>query len=121
MALLDEAKLAMRITKSQYDSEISRLINAAKEDLKMIGIFVGDDIGTVSEPIKQAIITFCRLNFGTPDDYDRLKRSYDEQRAQLKVSENYGHSFENPVTHSEELDDLYTYDDFDIDDFEDGD
>lgn len=88
----------------------------------MIGIFVGDDIGTVSEPIKQAIITYCRLNFGTPDDYDRLKASYDEQRAQLKVSSEYGHTFDNSEFHlsnnSEDVfDDLFTYDDF----LEDGD
>lgn len=38
----------------------------------------------------EAIITYCRLNFGTPDDYDRLKRSYDEQKAQLMSARGYG-------------------------------
>lgn len=39
--------------------------------------------------IRRAIITFCKLNFGQVDDYDRLKASYDEQKAQLSMATNY--------------------------------
>ena len=39
--------------------------------------------------VSQAVITYCRLNFGQPDDYDRLKRSYDEQKAQLRTNTGY--------------------------------
>ena len=33
--------------------------------------------------IIRAVTTYCKANFGEPDQYDRLKASYDEQKAQL--------------------------------------
>lgn len=38
MALLDKAKMAMRITTNAYDDEITDLIEAAKADLSLIHI-----------------------------------------------------------------------------------
>jgi hypothetical protein len=29
------------------------------------------------------------MNFGNPDNYDKLKSSYDEQKAQLSMTEGY--------------------------------
>ena len=69
MALLDDVKTALRVTATAYDSEISSLINAAELD----------DI------CKRAIITYCRVNFGSPADYERVKAAYDEQKAQLST------------------------------------
>lgn len=80
--MLNKVKLALRISTSAFDSEITDLIASAKADLGLVGIDVDED-----EPlIARAIITYCRVNFGEPDDYERLKRSYDEQKAQLKSS-----------------------------------
>ena len=43
-----------------------------------------------SDPlVLRAVITYCKLHFGEPDDYDRLKRAYDEQKAQLSMSSGY--------------------------------
>jgi hypothetical protein len=36
-----------------------------------------------------AIVTYCKLNFGEPDNYDKLKESYDEQKAQLSMADGY--------------------------------
>jgi hypothetical protein len=90
--MLDKVKLALRITTNAFDSELNDLIDAAKIDL---GI-AGNDYTyptTTSDPtdaiISRAIITYCKLNFGEPDEYDRLKRSYDEQKAQLSMCSNY--------------------------------
>lgn len=81
--MLAKCKLAMRIVTNAYDSEISRLIEAACADLGFADV---DAISTTTDDaITQAIITYVRLNFGSPDDYDRLKRSYDEQKAQLQI------------------------------------
>lgn len=86
--MLEAVKLAMRIVTSAYDGEITRLINAACQDIGIVGVSA---TSTTTDPLlKQAIITFCRLNFGTPDDYDRLKASYDEQKAQLSMASGYG-------------------------------
>ena len=35
--------------------------------------------------ITQAILTYVLMNFGEPSNYDRLKKSYDEQKAQLSM------------------------------------
>lgn len=86
--ILSEAKTAMRLTKTEYDPEISRLIGAACSDLGIAGITATSE---TDDPILiQAIITYCRLNFGSPSDYDRLKASYDEQKAQLQTATGYG-------------------------------
>lgn len=88
MALLDSAKLALRLTVDDYDTEITRLISAAIGDLWVAGIEATTD--TTDANITQAIITYCRANFGTPDDYDRIKASYDEQKAQMQMARGYG-------------------------------
>lgn len=82
--MLEEVKIALRITTTAYDSEISALIESAKADLGIVGITEDDDL------VKQAIKTYVRLNFGSPSDYDRLKRSYDEQKAQMQSATGYG-------------------------------
>ena len=39
--------------------------------------------------VSQAAITYFLMNFGQPDNYDRLKASYDEQKAQLSTKTGY--------------------------------
>ncbi len=86
--MLAKVKLAMRLTTTAYDSEITRLINAACADLGIVDITA--TATTEDALLTQAIITYCRLHFGTPEDYDRLKASYDEQKAQLMTATGYG-------------------------------
>lgn len=86
--MLEAVKLAMRIVTNAYDNEITRLISAACADLGIVGVTAES---TTTDPLlRQAIVTYCRLNFGTPDDYDRLKASYNEQKAQLSMATGYG-------------------------------
>lgn len=85
-ATLTAVKMALRITTNAYDSEISTLIDAALLDMGIAGVTNDDDTDAL---VLRAIITYCRLNFGKPDDYDRLKASYDEQKAQLSMSSGY--------------------------------
>lgn len=85
-AFIDDVKIALRITTNAFDSEILDLIEAGKADLRLPGITKVDE----SLPlIKRALITYCRINFGQPDDYDRLKASYDEQKKQLIMCSDY--------------------------------
>lgn len=86
--MLNKVKLALRITTDAFDSEITDLISAACADLGVVGVSASSD--TTDALLTRAIITYCRLNFGSPDDYDRLKRSYDEQKAQLITCTGYG-------------------------------
>lgn len=86
--MLTAVKLAMRIVTTAYDAEITSLIAAACADLGIVG--VDAETTTVDPLLTRAIITYCRLHFGSPEDYDRLKASYDEQKAQLITATGYG-------------------------------
>ena len=105
--MLKETKLALRITAPAYDAEIASLIEAGARDLQLAGIelngtvsFSVDEMGgywsvtdlsTLSDPLAiRAIITYVRLHFGRPDDYERLAKSYDLQKAQLQTATGYG-------------------------------
>jgi len=90
MALIDTCKKALRVTTTSYDDEINNYINAAKLDLGIAG--VASDVVTTTTPdslVTTAILTYVRMRFGAPDNYDELKASYDEQKAQLQNATGY--------------------------------
>ena len=74
--------MALRITTTAYNTELTNLISAAKQDLGIAGVEVPQ---TLDDICLRAVITYCKMSFGLPDDYDKLKRSYDEQKAQLST------------------------------------
>ena len=78
--------MALRITTTAFDAEILSLLQAALLDLGVAGVVIPDNVDAL---VQQACITYVRANFGQPDDYDRLKRSYDEQKAQLSTCTGY--------------------------------
>ena len=84
--MLTQAKLALRVTTSAFDQEISDLLDASLLDMGVAGVVVPAEI---TKLVQQAAITYVRMNFGQPDDYDRLKKSYDEQKAQLATCSGY--------------------------------
>ena len=88
--MLEKVKLALRITTNAYNEELLDLIEAAKIDLGIAGVNVPATTDQTADVIvNKAIITYCKLNFGEPDQYDRLKASYDEQKAQLSMATGY--------------------------------
>ena len=84
--LLAAAKLALRISGNAFDSEITMLIEAALLDLGIAGVEVPS---TITSIVTHAVITYVKMNFGQPDNYDQLKGSYDEQKAQLTTATGY--------------------------------
>lgn len=84
--MLDKVKLALRITTNAFDSELTLLIAAAKADLGIAGVVLPTTLDDICE---LAVITYCKIHFGEPDDYDHLKASYDEQKAQLSMATGY--------------------------------
>lgn len=85
MAILDNCKMALRVTTSAYDNEISEYIESAKLDLGIAGVETVED----DSLINKAIMTYVRMSFGAPANYDKLKASYDEQKAQLMNATGY--------------------------------
>ena len=86
--MLERIKLALRITTDAFNSELNDLIEAALLDLGLAGVNSFDS-STTDPLIIRAVTTYCKLHFGEPDEYDRLKSSYDEQKAQLGMASGY--------------------------------
>ena len=86
MATLDKVKMALRISTTALDDELADLIKAAEQDLGSAGVVLPTELDEICD---RAVITYCKLQFGLPEDADRLKRSYDEQKAQLVTATGY--------------------------------
>lgn len=80
-----KAKTALRLTVDDYDAEILDLVQAAQEDLGIAGVVIPEQYTAI---VTRAIVTYCRLHFPTLSDgeFDRMKKSYDEQKAQLATA-----------------------------------
>lgn len=91
--LLINVKIVLRITTDAFDSEIRALINACIADLGIAGVdpdVIGADY--LNNPlIVQAVNTYVKMYFGQVENdvFNRLKTSYDEQKAQLSMATGY--------------------------------
>lgn len=85
---LAKIKTALRISTTSFDSELTDLADAALLDLGIAGVD-GASVAQTDPLVLRAIITFCKMSFGEPDEYDRLKKSYDEQKAQMSNATGY--------------------------------
>lgn len=83
---VDAAKKARRLTTDAFDDEVARLLESAELDLGVAGVEIPERYDAL---VLQAKITYFLLHFGEPDNYDRLKASYDEQKAQLATCSGY--------------------------------
>lgn len=84
--LITKTKLARRIKTDAFDSEISDLLDSAMLDMGVAGVVIPEEVTPL---VETAAITYVACHFGDPDDYDRLKKSYDEQKAQLSMATGY--------------------------------
>ena len=86
-AALTAVKLALDVTVTDYDAEIGDMIDAALLDLQSSGV----DVSTMGNDklVMQAVKTYCRMNFQSPADYDRLERSYSQQVVKLMHATGY--------------------------------
>lgn len=89
MALIDDVKMALRVTTNAYDNELSGLIESAKKDLEIAGVVIPES--DTDNVVNTAIKTYCKINFGTPNpaNWEYLKKSYDEQKAQMSNATGY--------------------------------
>ena len=90
-SLLDKVKLALKLTTNAYDNDLYDLTEAAKLDLGIAGVVLPTTLDALCE---RAIITYVMVHFGVYVDADyrsaeRLKKSYDEQKAQLQTATGY--------------------------------
>lgn len=78
-------KLQKMWTTSAFDPLIISKIEAAVRDLQSIGIRGSYETDPL---VREAVVTYCVMNLGKiePNEYDRLKRAYDEMRGQLQLA-----------------------------------
>ena len=85
--MTEKVKQALRITTDAFDGELADMIEEALADLGIAGV---TEVGQEAPLIRRAVITYCKLHFGdVQEDADRLKASYDEQKAQLSMATGY--------------------------------
>lgn len=100
--MLSEAKMALRITSDAYDLEIASLLDAGAKDLASVGIVLPGTVaftvsnGAVTDAstltdsyVIRALITYVRVHFGSPPDYDKVLESYDAQKKKLANTDAY--------------------------------
>ena len=103
MAFIDRIKLSLRISNTDFDDEITMLINGAKQYLKSSGVndetvddSVAEPVGTNADPrVEQLITIYCKTLFGF--DYKNNQNfqfpiPYQLILDQLRIEENYGES-----------------------------
>ena len=78
MALLDDVKIALRVTTNALDSEITLWIGAAKADMERVGVPSDKLQDNISDPyIKSAITLFVKAHFGYDNsEAPRFQESY---------------------------------------------
>lgn len=90
MALIDDVKLALRITSSAFDNEVEDLIKAARQDLILSGVSSNKANDDTDPLIKRAIVVYCKANFGYDNsEAERFQQSYDMLKAHLTLSQEY--------------------------------
>ena len=102
--MLNEAKLAMQVTDTEYDAEIASLLMSAANDLKVAGVDIGGDVTfsvsngaivdlcTVDDPlIMRALITYAQANANWQLDNKaaRFRESYEGQKCTLMHATGY--------------------------------
>lgn len=83
---IGDLRKALRITVTDYDDELTALAEAGMQDLAMAGITGADSMDSLDAVTAQAVKTYVRMNFGRPEDYERLERAFAIQKSQLKTA-----------------------------------
>lgn len=100
--MLKECRLAMQITDPEYDPELCMLMKAGARDLEIAGVVLPGtvsfaetnngmiDNSTLMDPlVMRAILTYVRMNFESPADYDKLADMYSTQKTHLMHASDY--------------------------------
>ena len=112
--MLNKVKLALRLRGAAFDDEVSGLIDAAKADLRLVGINFDDPPENVTETvtndgddppagdtdpppeiaagdplIERAIILYCKAHFGFNPDARRFEEAYLYQKRALVLAGDY--------------------------------
>lgn len=86
--MLEQIKLALRITTDAVDEEIQTLIDAAIAEMQGLGVTAS--VESSEDPqIVTAVVAYCKWQFGANEDADRWRDIYHTKLAQLKTMTGY--------------------------------
>lgn len=86
MDLREEVKVRLRVKSAAFDeAEIQPLIDACKADLARVGVVFGEN-----NPLaQQAVVLYCKANFGyaeDPKEAERFQKAYESLRDSMALS-----------------------------------
>lgn len=87
--ILEKVKTSLRIMTDDFNGEITDLIKAGLLDLGIAGVTNDENTNAL---IIRAVTTYCKFHFGDIEGVEmleRIKKSYDEQKAQLQMATGY--------------------------------
>ena len=92
--MLDKVKLALLISTTDFDEELTFLIGSAFIDMNIGDVNEDVTVSTTTDPaIIRAVCCYCGYQFelehGSLNRAEAFKRSYDEQKAQLSMATGY--------------------------------
>lgn len=92
--MLDKVKLALRLSGTAFDSEVSDIIDAAIADLRLVGIHIPEKTespgSTLGDPLlDRAVVLYAKAEFGFNDDAERYRRAYDYLKCSLSLAGDY--------------------------------
>ena len=87
--MLEKVKLALRYVDDMLNPEITDIIEAAKLDLKRVGVVVPDDETEIDAQMEVAIILYARWQFDFENDGNRYKAMYYDKRSDLALCGDY--------------------------------
>ena len=84
--LIEKMRKRIRVMSASSDEEIDGLIETCRKELEMAGVY-GDE----SDPTYyQAIVLYCKGNYGYDDDTERFQTAYAKLRDAMSLSGDYG-------------------------------
>jgi len=90
MAMLDDVKLALRVSHTALDSEINDLIASAREDLILAGVIASKANSSTDALVKRYIVTYSKAHFGMDNpDHERLVLACDKLKMHLTLAGDY--------------------------------
>lgn len=88
--LLNTAKIRIRKTAADdLDSDVSRLIGAALEDLKRVGVDSSWTENPSDPLIVEAVLSYVKANFSISDQYPVLNGIYETNLTKIKGASKY--------------------------------
>lgn len=63
-ALIDEAKVHLRVVTDMTDDEIATLVRAAIDDMRRLGVRESVISGSMSPTVKMAVMFYCKAHYG---------------------------------------------------------